>query len=78
MASITLTLTDICSGGGHLTFTLSGVTSGTARGEIDDLTGPLTEEDKRGFVRSLVKLGKVGRTNAQLKTLFQNGVTVSL
>ena len=79
MASVTLTLTSICSGGNHLTFSLSGAKAMTLIAELGQLVDePLTDEDAIAFIKGCVKLGKVGRTNAQLRTLFQAGVTVTV
>lgn len=78
MASITITLSSICVGGNHLTFTVTGDAAGTIRMELDDVVQAIDEDERKAFVRSLVRLGKIGRNNAQLRTLFQNGVTVTV
>lgn len=78
MATITVTLTGICAGGEHLTFSVTGDAALTVRMSLSEVLAGLSNEDKEGFVKSLVKLGKIGRTNAQLRTLFQAGVTVSV
>ena len=79
MASVTVALTTICGGGNHLVFSVTGARSMTVLGEIASMVdAPMTDEEAAAFVKGMVKLGKVGRTNAQLRTLFQNGVTVTV
>jgi hypothetical protein len=78
MASETVTLTAICSGGNHLTFSLTGALAQTVRTDFSTVLEPMTEAELEAFCKALVKLGKIGRTNAQLRTLFQNGVTVTV
>jgi hypothetical protein len=78
MASVTITLTSVCSGNNHLTFTLTGAASKTVRTDLNDVTTALTDDDLEAVIKGLVKLGKIGRTNAQLRTLFQAGVVVTV
>jgi len=78
MATITTTLTSICSGGDHLTFTISGDKLMTIKSNATDITDPITDEEVAAFVKCLTKLTKIGRTNAQTKTLLQSGVTVTI
>lgn len=82
MASITITLTGTCAqhggSGAHLRFTVTGDAAATIDAEIANMTQEVSQEDVVAMVRCLVRLGKIGRTNAQLRTLFQNGVTVTV
>ena len=78
MASITITLTDTCAAGGHLTFGISGDRTGTVRMTLDDLSVPITSQDAEAFCRVVTKMAKAGRTNAQARTLLQAGVTVTI
>lgn len=39
---------------------------------------PVTDEEKEIFLRLLLKIGKKTRTKAQLKTLLNNGWTVTI
>lgn len=78
MASETITLTGICSGGNHLAFTLTGAKAGSVSVDTNDVTTPMTDEELENVCKGLIKLAKVGRTVAQVKTLFQNGVTVTI
>ncbi len=82
MASITVTLTGTCAthggSGAHLTFAVSGDAQRTFEMELSEAIAGVSQDDLLVFARCLLRLGKVGRTNAQLRTLFQNGVTVTV
>jgi hypothetical protein len=78
MASETITLTNICAGGGHLTFSLTGAKTTTVRLTFDEATEPLTEADAEVFCRVMLKLVKIGRNNNQTRAAFEAGVTVSV
>ena len=78
MAAITMTLTSTCAGGQHLTVTTSGAKVVTVPLTLIELVDSVSDQDAAGFVKVCAKLGKVGRTNAQLKTLFEAGVTVTI
>jgi hypothetical protein len=78
MATLTVTLTNVCSGGNHLTFTVSGDASATVQGEVADLSAPITEADKQAFVKVISKMSKSGKTLAAAKTQLQTGVTVTV
>lgn len=78
MASVTLTLTSQCAGGGHLTLTLTGDIAGqkeTSVREIEDLLQTIGKEE---IAAAILRIAKIGRTNAQLKTLLQSGITVTV
>lgn len=78
MSSVTVTLTDICAGGNHLTFTASGdATDSTVIG-LDEISAPLTKEEKDAFVKVIAKLAKMGRTVNQARILLQSGVPVTV
>lgn len=78
MSAVTFTLTSICAGGNHLTFTVTGDKSGTVRVDLSDLTQPITDEDALLFCRVIARLARMGRTQAQARTLLQAGVTVTV
>ncbi len=78
MASVTVKLTESCPGGGHVVFTATGDASAVVRTDIGALTDTLTDHDREAFVRVLVALAKIGRTNAQAKAVLVAGVTVSV
>ena len=76
MSTITVRLASICSGGGHLNFTVTGAATLTETLDLSVLTDPLSEAEKDAFLKVICKLAKNGRTLAQARTLLQAGVTV--
>lgn len=76
MASETVKLTHVCPGGSHLTFTLSGAKEATLMLSLLDLSEPVTDEEIVAFCKVMIKLVKVGRTNAQARAVLEVGVTV--
>lgn len=78
MAAITVTLTEICSGGNHLTFGVTGDASRTRVLELGSLVEPIDPQDVDAFLRVITRMARIGRTNAQARTLLQNGVTVTV
>ena len=78
MAAITVTLTDVCAGGDHLTFTMTGATNRTIPLFLPELSDPLTEDEAISFCRIIAKLTKQGRTGQQAKTRLQSGVAVAI
>lgn len=77
MATVTVTLTNICSGGNHLTFELTGATTASVPMMLSDISEPFTDEEKSAFVKAIARLAKIGKTNAQARTVLQGGVTVT-
>ena len=61
-----------------MTVTTSGAKVVTVPLTLIELVDSVSDQDAAGFVKVCAKLGKVGRTNAQLKTLFEAGVTVTI
>lgn len=78
MASVTIILTGVCSGGNHLTVTTSGAINKTLIMETSEVLGSSEDWQLELVIRALVRLAKIGRTMNQVKTLFQNGVTVTV
>lgn len=78
MTTITVTATSICTGGNHITFTITGAKSMIVTGQVEDIKRPVTDEEVEAFVKVLCKLAKSGRTIAQYKTLVQAGITVTV
>ena len=79
MAAVTVTLTNICAGGNHLTFSTTGAKEMTVVGDrVDFIEGPITDEDARTFIRVLCKIARANRTMVQTRNLFQAGVTVTV
>lgn len=78
MTTLTVTLSGVCAGGGHLTFTVTGAKVLTVPMNRDDLLEPLSREDAVAFCRVIAWMAKDGRTIAQARTLLQTGVTVTV
>lgn len=80
--SVTITLSDRCDlhggGGEHLTFSTTGDKSIVVQLGRDELLSPMTDDEMAACVKGIVKLGKIGRTNLQWRTLFVNGVLVTI
>lgn len=78
MTTLTVTLTNVCAGGNHLTFSVTGDATATVYAVRDDLSSTLTDEEKRAFVEVIMKMAKMGRTLNQASTLLQAGVVVTV
>lgn len=78
MSAVTITLTSICAGGNHLTFTVTGDASRTQTLDASVLSEPASEKEVEAFLKLICKLAKNGRTPAQAKALLQAGVTVTV
>ena len=79
MAAVTVTLTNICPGGNHLTFGSTGAKEMTVVGERETfIEGPITDEDAAAFIRVLCHLARAGRTMVQARNIMQAGVTVTV
>ena len=78
MSAITITLSGICSGGNHLTFTVSGARSLTVPVDLAELSEPITDEDAVVFCRVITRMARAGRTLGQARTLLQAGVEITV
>lgn len=78
MTTLTTTLVAICSGGNHLTFSITGDKAMTIALNLNDLSDPIADEDVQTFARIITRMAKNGRTNSQARTLLQAGVTVTV
>lgn len=76
--TLTLTLTGICAGGNHLTFSVTGDRTATVHLLRDDMSAAITDEEAEAFVKVLAKMAKAGRTVGQARALLQPGVTVTI
>ena len=77
MSTVTVRLTNICTGGNHLTFTVTGDAERTQTLDLSVLTEPVSEHEVEAVLKLICKLAKKGRTNAQARNLLQAGVTVT-
>lgn len=78
MASVTLTLTGACSGGGHLTLAMTGDVSGSEVYDVSEIRDLVNSVGRVELASAILRLAQVGRTNAQLRTLLQAGITVTI
>lgn len=81
MATVNVRLDHQCAGGGHvaLAVRLNGNLRGIHEFNFDELVESVTEDEEKTFARILYKIAKVGRTNAQVRTVFENiGVDVTV
>ena len=78
MSAVTVRLTNTCTGGGHLTFAVTGDASLTRVLDLSTLLEPLDDAEVDAFLKVICKLAKKGHTVAQAKTLLQAGVTVAV
>lgn len=77
MTTITTTLTNVCAGGDHLTFSLTGAKVLTVVANASDLSAPITDDEAAAFVKCIAKLCKVGKTVTQTKAALTAGIVVT-
>lgn len=75
---MTITRTAECAAQNHVTLSVTGDVTYTYRGDLEDLTAPITDADKDAFLRVLLRFAKIGRTRAQVRTALGNGFTVTV
>ena len=79
MASITFKKVYECAAGDHLRLTITGdVPSQEIGVYLPDLAGAITEEEKQAFLKVLLRVARIGRTQAQIKTALTNGYTINI
>lgn len=78
MSKVTVTITNVCAGGNHLTFSITGDASGSMVIDLPDLLDPITSRDVESFIRVIARLAKKGRTVNQAKALLQAGIQVTV
>jgi hypothetical protein len=78
MTTINIALTGICSGGNHLTFSVTGAREMTVLSDLASLSEPISDEDAQAFLRVITRMARAGRTLAQARTLLQAGVEVTV
>lgn len=77
MATITLTLIDDGKGSSP-EMAITGDVTLNIGFTYEEMAEPITEAQLFGFLAVMARLGRKGRTAAQTKTLFRNGVTVTV
>jgi hypothetical protein len=78
MSTIRINVTNVCSGGGHLTISATE-NLGTPIEfvvDMDEIMQPLSADELRGIVKYLVRSHAQGKTSGQETTLLQTGITV--
>ena len=79
MATITLTKVYECAAGDHLRLAVTGDSPAqNVYIYLPDLTGSVTEEEKQAFLKILLKVGRIGRTQNQVKNALTNGYTITI
>lgn len=78
MASFTLTRTRECGSQNHVTISVTGDVTYTFDGDMADLTGPVTEDEKEAFLKVLLRVAKIGRTRTQIRNALTNGYTITI
>ena len=78
MSAITITYVSVCDGGAHVELAITGAATRTVRLGLDDLTDAITAEEVDNFVKLVLRLAKMNKTKAQLKTALQAGLVVSV
>lgn len=78
MSSITLTRLSECANQNHVIIQVTGDVTYTYYGDMDDLTSPVTEDEKDAFVKCLLRIAKIGRTKAQVRSALTAGHTVTI
>lgn len=78
MAAIIITYVSVCDGGAHVELAITGAATHTVRLGLDDVTNAITAEEVDNFVKIILRLSKMNKTKAQLKTALQAGIVVSV
>ncbi len=79
MANITLTKVYECAAGDHLRLSVTGDVPAQEFGiYLPDLAGAITDEEKQAFLKVLLRIAKIGRTQTQVKTALTNGYTITI
>lgn len=79
MSSITFQKVYECAAGDHLRLSVTGAVPAQDIGiYLPDLTSTITEEEKQAFLKVLLRVAKIGRTQQQVKTALTNGYTITI
>ena len=61
-----------------MTFTMTGDVTGEGTLSVDEIDEFLNSVGRKELLAVILRLAKIGRTPAQVKTLLQAGVTVTI
>lgn len=78
--TLVFSLINTCAGGQHATIGVS-VNGGAVKPymvEVDDLRGPVSEDQRETVIQVISKLSVAGLTRVQARNKFQAGFTVEL
>ena len=79
MANITLTKVYECAAGDHLRLAITGDVPSQEIGiYLPDLAISVSEEEKQVFLRVLLRIARIGRTQNQIKNALTNGYTITI
>lgn len=79
MANITLTKVYECAAGDHLRLAITGDVPSQEIGiYLPDLAINVSEEEKQVFLRVLLRIARIGRTQNQIKNALTNGYTITI
>lgn len=80
MATLTLTLLDTCGGGGHLTLNvqINANDKGNLYVGTADVLGEFSDDEIDAVVKGVLRLHKIGKTLAQVRSDLLAGLTVTL
>lgn len=80
MAILVLTLANACSSGGHVNIsaTVNGVSKGVHPFEADELLNDITDDEIAAAIKIVLRLYKIGKTRAQVRTAITSGLTVTV
>lgn len=78
MANITLTKSTECASQNHLIVAVTGDITFTWHTNLDDISESITDDEKIAFLKVLVRIAKIGRTRAQIRTALTNGYTITI
>jgi hypothetical protein len=79
MANITFTKVYECAAGDHLRLAITGDVPAQDIGiYLPDLTGSITDEEKQAFLKVLLRVARIGRTQTQIKNALTNGYTITI
>lgn len=78
MAQITLTATNFCDGGTHADLTVTGDASYASHWTLEDIRDTITDDEKLAFLKVLIRIGAIGRTNQQVRNALTAGWTINI
>ena len=78
MATITLTRTSECAAQNHIVIAVTGDVAYTYHGELEDILSPISDDEKDAFVKVFLRIAKIGRTKAQVRTALGTGYVVTI